>query len=336
MEKDKVRLTELVHSSGCNAKLPPGDLDAVLKSLPVFPNGKLLAGYETADDAFVYDLGNGLSMLQTVDFFPPMVDDPVVFGEIAAANALSDIYAMGGDPAVALSIVCFPSCLSLSVLHDIMLGAIGKAKEAGCTIAGGHTISDREPKFGLAVTGFVGKDKVWQNKGAVPGDVLVLTKKLGTGITMTALKGDEADENSISEALLSMRTLNRKSKEQATATDVHAATDVTGFSLMGHSSEMAAASGVSIVIDWNRLPLLEGVKYAQFGFVPEGRYTNEDYIGPDADTSALNQDERDIVYSPETSGGLLLAVPESDAHLIDGWVIGKVTEKRDKNVFVKK
>lgn len=336
MEKDNVKLTDLVHSSGCNAKLPPGDLDQVLKSLPYFPDRNILAGYETADDALVYDAGDGRLMLQTVDFFPPMVDDPRLFGEIAAANAISDIYAMGGRPAVALSIVCFPSCLPLSILREIMEGAIGKASEAGCTIAGGHTISDREPKFGLAVTGFAEKGRLWQNGGAVPGDVLVLTKKLGTGITMTALKGREADSVSVDEAVSSMRTLNKASCEQAGRAEVHAATDVTGFSLMGHSAEMASASGVSIEIAYGSLPLLRGAGYARFGFVPEGRYTNEDFLSARIDTSALSQEERDIVLSPETSGGLLLSVSERDAGLIDGWIIGRVTEKRECDVIVRR
>ena len=335
MEEGDVRLTDLVRSSGCNAKLPPGDLDSVLRNLPSFPDPAILAGYETADDAFVYDLGDGRAMLQTVDFFPPMVDDPQLFGEIAAANAISDIYAMGGEPSVALSIVCFPSCLPLSVLHDIMLGAIGKAREAGCTIAGGHTISDREPKFGLAVTGFADSGHVWQNRGAREGDAVVLTKKLGTGITMTALKGREADAGSVEEAVESMRTLNRKACSQARRCRIHAATDVTGFSLVGHASEMATASGVTIELSFGSLPLLEGARYAELGFIPEGRYTNEDFLGSKADLSALSQLERDIVLSPETSGGLLLSLPEEDAHLVDGWVIGHVSGYSGKAVAVR-
>ncbi len=333
MEKDKVRLTELVRSSGCNAKLPPGDLHSVLSSLPVYPDRSILGGYESADDAFIFDLGDR-AMLQTVDFFPPMVDDPYLFGQIAAANALSDIYAMGGEPRVALSLACFPSCLSLDVLELILRGGMDKAKEAGCTIAGGHTISDREPKYGLAVTGFADKDRVWQNKGAEEGDLLVLTKKLGSGITMTASKGGEASEDEFLEAAESMRTLNKAAKEEAEHLSVHAATDVTGFSLIGHSHEMAAASGVTIELDSSSVPLLKGAGHALYGFLPEGRYTNEDYLG-DKFISYADPSILDILLSPETSGGLLLSLPEKDAHRMTGWIIGRVIGKEEKPVIIR-
>ena len=333
------RLTELVRSSGCNAKLPPGDLHSVLGSLPHVPDMHLIGGYETSDDAFVYDIGDGRVLIETVDFFPPMVDDPYVFGEIAAANAISDIYAMGAEPAVALSLMCFPSCLDLSVMKAIMEGAIAKTSEAGAVIAGGHTISDREPKFGLAVTAIAEKESVWTNSGAQPGDVLVLTKKLGAGVMMTALKGGETDA---SDAVGSMRTLNRRARDEARDLRVHAATDVTGFSLLGHASEMAEGSGVSLRVSSSSLPFFDGAyDLARFGFIPEGRYTNEDYLHAKVLTdSRMDKTLRDLLFSPETSGGLLIALPESDGRELvrrlgpPALIIGRVAERTDHAVIV--
>ena len=344
MEKDMegTKLTSLVRSSGCNAKLPPGDLHKVLSGLPPFHSEALIAGYESADDAFVYDIGSGKVLIETVDFFPPMVDDPFLFGEIAAANALSDIYAMGAEPAVALSIACFPSCLDLDVLRKIMLGARSRTDEAGCAIAGGHTISDREPKFGLAVTAIHDKYRVWTNGGADVGDSLVLTKKLGVGILMTASKGGECPEDAYNEAVSAMRTLNKHARDTALEYRVHAATDVTGFSLLGHAAEMAEASGCMITLLSSALPVHGAVyELASFGFLPEGRYTNEDYIGdkvsfpPDFDPVL-----RDVMFSPETSGGLLLSMPERDAAeyimRMEGqaWKIGFVSPEGIKPVSV--
>ena len=336
---DEKRLTELVRSSGCNAKLPPGDLHEVLDSLPHDADARLIGGYEKSDDAFVYDIGDGKVLIETVDFFPPMVDDPVAFGEIAAANAISDIYAMGAEPSVALSLMCFPSCLPLSVMRSIMLGAISKTREAGCVIAGGHTISDREPKFGLAVTAIAVKESVWTNSGAVPGDVLVLTKRLGAGISMTAHKGGETDA---AEAIASMRTLNKRARDIARNLDVHAATDVTGFSLLGHSAEMADGSGTTISITFSSLQFFSGTEeLARFGFIPEGRYTNEDYLHDKvAFAEGLGKTERDLLFSPETSGGLLLSMPRPDAErFIEDFgapaaIIGAVEERGGVSVDV--
>ena len=309
-----IRLTELVRSSGCNAKLPPGKLSQVLGSLPKAEDARLLGGYEKSDDACVYDIGDGRVIIETVDFFPPMVDDPFVFGEIAAANALSDIYAMGGTPAVALSLMCFPSCLDLSVMRSIMLGAMEKTKESGCVIAGGHTISDREPKFGLCVTAVERKESVWTNSGAVEGDCLVLTKKLGSGVMMTGLKGGETEA---ADAIESMRTLNKRAAETARELRVHAATDVTGFSLLGHSFEMADGSGLTVHLSLSSLRFFpESYDLARFGFLPEGRYTNEDYLHDKVSFDCrVDKVHQDLLFSPETSGGLLLALPEEDAEL---------------------
>ena len=333
---EEVKLTSLVRSSGCNAKLPPGDLHKALDNLPIKRSEKLIEGFESSDDALVYDIGNGRVLIETVDFFPPMVDDPEVFGEIAAANAISDIYAMGGNPAIAMSLMCFPSCLDISVMRRIMEGAIRKCDEAGVVIAGGHTLSDREPKFGLAVTGFA--DKIWSNKGARPGDIAVLTKKLGVGLLMTAHK---AGENDAKEAIIQMRTLNKKAKEAAEDLDIHAATDVTGFSLMGHGYEAAVASGITLLIESDKLKFLPGAEEAaRFGFVPEGRYTNEDYLEDKVDVpESLPLYRRDMLFSPETSGGLLLFMSPLDAEKYlrrfpDAFIIGKVTDKEGKSVRV--
>ena len=333
---EEVKLTSLVRSSGCNAKLPPGDLHKALDNLPIKRSEKLIEGFESSDDALVYDIGNGRVLIETVDFFPPMVDDPEVFGEIAAANAISDIYAMGGNPAIAMSLMCFPSCLDISVMRRIMEGAIRKCDEAGVVIAGGHTLSDREPKFGLAVTGFA--DKIWSNKGARPGDVAVLTKKLGVGLLMTAHK---AGENDAKEAIIQMRTLNKKAKEAAEDLDIHAATDVTGFSLMGHGYEAAVASGITLLIESDKLKFLPGAEEAaRFGFVPEGRYTNEDYLEDKVDVpESLPLYRRDMLFSPETSGGLLLFMSPLDAEKYlrrfpDAFIIGKAIEKEGKSVRV--
>ncbi|WP_428581492.1 selenide, water dikinase SelD, partial [Sphaerochaeta sp.] len=207
MMMEAVRLTQMVKTSGCAAKLPPALLHEVLDSLPVMHSPNLEEGYEGSDDACVYRINEDLLMLQTVDFFPPMVDDPYLFGQVAAANALSDIYAMGGDPKLALNLVCFPSCLDLSVLRQILLGGQSKVEESGAVIAGGHTISDATPKYGLCVTGFAQEGKVWANKGARVGDVLILTKALGVGIINTAVKAGLASEEAAQAAIASMTTL---------------------------------------------------------------------------------------------------------------------------------
>ena len=334
--KTDVKLTSMVKTSGCAAKLPPEKLHRVIDNLPLMTDERLLEGFESADDALVYQVTDDIVSVQTVDFFPPMVDDPYVFGQVAAANALSDIYAMGGEPAVAMNLLCFPSCLELSVMDSILRGGISKAREAGAVIAGGHTIADPTPKYGLCVTGFMKKDEIWSNKGACEGDAVVLTKALGVGIVNTAAKGGEASEASISDAVSSMTRLNREARDRARAHVVHAATDVTGFSLAGHSQECAAASGVTIEIDTSSLPLIEGAtELARFGFIPEGRYTNEDYLHDKVSFSEdIPQELIDIAYDPQTSGGLLLFMPPSDARAFVREmdkpycrIIGSVTKK---------
>lgn len=336
-----VRLTSLVKTSGCAAKLSPKDLNNVLKQLPTFSDERLLEGFEHSEDALVYDIGDDRVIIETVDFFPPMVDDPFTFGEIAAANALSDIYAMGAEPKLAMNLMCFPSCLDLDVMKEILLGGSSKVKEANAIIAGGHTISDREPKYGLSVTGFSKKEDVWFNSGLKVGDVLVLTKKLGVGIVNTAAKVDEADKDSISDAIDSMRTLNKKARDYARDLNVHAATDVTGFSLLGHLKEMASSSKKSVIINYDGIKKIEGAEeLARFGFIPEGAYNNRDFLISDVEFSPdIKREEEDVLFDPQTSGGLLLSLKKEDAQIYlsrmkEAFIVGCVVEERDKLIKV--
>ena len=334
----------MVKTSGCAAKLPPEKLHRVIDNLPLMKSDKLLEGFESADDALVYSVTDDIVSVQTVDFFPPMVDDPFIFGEVAAANALSDVYAMGGKPAVAMNLLCFPSCLELDVMDKILRGGIQKVKEAGAVIAGGHTIADPTPKYGLCVTGYMKKDEVWSNSGAKVGDVVVLTKALGVGIVNTAAKGGEASKESIDAAVDSMTRLNKEARDKARKYTVHAATDVTGFSLAGHSQECAAGSGVTIEYDINELPTIEGaLELARFGLIPEGRYTNEDYLFDKVRfEEGIPQELIDLAYDPQTSGGLLLFMPEEDAKAFVKdmdkpycKLIGRVVPKTDRDVIFK-
>ncbi len=311
-----VRLTSLVKTSGCAAKLPPKELHRIIDSLPVLKSPHLVEGFETADDALVWKLDDsGNVCVQTVDFFPPMVDDPFVFGQVAAANALSDIYAMGGEPSIALNLVCFPACIDIDDMRKILLGGLDKAKEANTVIAGGHTISDPTPKYGLCVTSFMKQSDVWSNKGAFPGDAVILTKALGVGIVNTAAKVDEAEPQSVKQAVDSMTRLNKRARDVGRKYNVHAATDVTGFSLSGHGSEVAQASGVTLKINTTDLPVIDGaLELARFGFLPEGRYANEDFLIEKVHfADSIPREMKDLCYDPQTSGGLLLFMSPEEA-----------------------
>jgi len=278
----------------------------------------VLVGTKTADDAAVYRVSDELSIIQTVDFFTPIVDDPYCFGAIAAANSLSDVYAMGGKPALALNVVGFPrdsETLPMSVLAEILRGGAEKAREAGIDIVGGHTIDDREPKYGLCVTGFVHTDRYWSNVGARPGDRLLLTKPLGTGIISTALRSESANEAISGPAIQTMAALNRAAAEAAAQVDVHACTDVTGFGFLGHLREMLGERDLGVRVSLAAVPLLEGARdLAEQGFVPGGARRNleslEAHIQLDA---ALTDLDRLLLCDPQTSGGLLFAVPSATA-----------------------
>ncbi|MEJ2008254.1 MAG: selenide, water dikinase SelD [Acidobacteriota bacterium] len=319
--------------------MSPSILDSVLARLPKQSDPNVLIGFESADDAGVYLIAPDLALVQTVDFFTPIVDDPWTFGQIAATNALSDVYAMGGRPVSALSIVGFPNTgRDLDILEKIMQGGLAKMQEAGCSVIGGHSISDEEMKFGYAVTGVVDPRRVLVNRGARPGDRLVLTKRLGTGIIATALKKQKASEASVSASIESMRTLNRTASEVAHEFDVHAATDITGFGLLGHARGMAIASGVSLVFEPEHIEFFPGaLDCSRQGFIPGGLKNNVEFLtGCVEFDPKVPQEVRNLLFDPQTSGGLLLVVGEKDSAALAGKLrecgipaqqVGKVVEK---------
>jgi selenide,water dikinase len=295
-------------------------LDKVLASLPRVPNENVLIGFDTSDDAGVYKLTESLALVQTVDFFTPIVDDPYTFGAIAAANSLSDVYAMGGRPISALSILAYPPKGDLDELTQILTGGVEKMREAGCAVLGGHSIADEEIKFGYAVTGTIHPKRVKPNAGVVAGDALVFTKRLGTGVISTALKRGLASEADVSAAIDSMLTLNRVACERMLEFDVHGCTDVTGFGLIGHAREMALASDVTLEIEVDRILFLPGaVEYARAGAIPGGLRNNRDFaacvveIGVVEHGREIPEEIENLLYDPQTSGGLLISLPEKDA-----------------------
>ena len=291
-------------------------LDSVLSKLPKQTDPNVLIGFDTADDAGVYQLTPELALVQTVDFFTPIVDDPYTFGQIAAANSLSDVYAMGGRPISALSIVGFPQTgRDISILERILQGGLSKMQEAGCSVIGGHSIGDEEIKFGYAVTGLVNPARVLSNATARPGDRLLLTKRIGTGVIGTALKKNAASETAVRAAIESMSTLNRAASETALKFEVHSATDITGFGLLGHARGMAAASKVSMVIDHSKIDFLpEALNCSRQGFLPGGLKRNIEFISECVEfASGIPEEVRNLLYDPQTSGGLLLSVAAGDA-----------------------
>lgn len=273
-------------------------------------------GYDSSDDACVYQVSPEVAVIQTVDFFTPIVDDPYLFGQIAAANALSDVYAMGGVPKLAMNLLCVPNCLSLQTVRGILEGGHSKAVEAGCVIAGGHTIQDNEPKYGLCVTGFVHPDRILRNVGALPGDVLVLTKPLGAGILTTALKADLISPEARDEVYAHMATLNARAGQAVLQVEqVHACTDVTGFGLLGHTFEMTQEGSVTIRLHGKALPLMrEAREMAEMGVIPSGAYRNQDYVRPHLTLlPGAEQVLLDLASDPQTSGGLLVSLPPDQA-----------------------
>jgi len=308
------RLTELSRTSGWAAKIGPETLSKILGKLPKMENKNLIVGIETSDDAAVYKLNDETAIIQTLDFFTPVVDDPYTFGQIAAANSLSDVYAMGGKPTVALNIVCFPSCLSIDILGEILKGGADKVIEAGAVVIGGHTVDDNEPKYGLSVMGVVHPDKVLKNYGAKIGDVLIITKPLGTGIINTAIKGEIASEQAYNEAVKVMSTLNKYAGEIIVNYDITACTDITGFGLMGHAYEMASASQVTLKLFKDKIPYIESAKeYAQMGLVPAGSYNNRNYIEGKYEFNDTPEWMKDILFDPQTSGGLIITCSREES-----------------------
>jgi selenide,water dikinase len=290
-------------------------LDKVLASLPRVPNENVLVGFDTSDDAGVYKLTESLALVQTVDFFTPIVDDPYTFGAIAAANSLSDVYAMGGRPVSALTILAYPAKGDLEDLSQILKGGLDKMREAGCAILGGHSIADDEIKFGYAVTGTVHPKRFKPNSGAMPGDALVFTKLLGTGVISTALKRGLASDAHMESAIESMLTLNQAACERMLDFDVHGCTDVTGFGLAGHAREMALGSVVTLEIEVGQVRFLPGaIEYARAGAIPGGLKNNKDFASSVVELAReIPEEMENLLYDPQTSGGLLIALPESDA-----------------------
>ena len=325
---ESFRLTTMAKSAGCAAKLSPSILDALLKRFPPISDPNVIVGFETSDDAAVYRISDNLALVQTIDFFTPIVDDPFLFGQVAASNSLSDVYAMGGRPISALTIVAFPSSSPPEILEQIMRGGLSKMSEANCTVVGGHSIRDDELKFGYAVTGLIDPAKIWRNTRAKVGDKLLLTKLLGTGVISTALKSAAADEASLKSSTASMTTLNRKTAETLREIEsaaggndcVHAVTDVTGFGLLGHAREMAIGSGVSLRLNHSAIEYLPGaMDAARNRFFSGGLANNREFLeGCVGFDSNVPEEIRALLYDPQTSGGLLVAIaPEAATQALD-------------------
>ncbi len=335
------RLTERARAAGCAAKLGPADLSRILRSLPPVTHPDLLVGTSTADDAGVFRIAPDLALVQTVDFFTPIVDDPFQFGAIAAANAFSDVYAMGGEPRTALNVACFPDKdVPFEVLGEVLRGGLAKAEEAGVLVVGGHTVIDEEIKYGMAVTGFVHPDRIWRNVGARPGDALLLTKPLGTGIVTTAAKRGGGSEEATSAAITSMLTLNAAAARVLRAFEVHACTDVTGFGLLGHGYELAHGSSVRLELSAADLPRLPGVRaLVVAGHLTGGCRRNRAWLADKVEVdSDVPADVAELAWDPQTSGGLLVSVPAEQAGrardaLVSAGVkavdVGRVAERHD-------
>lgn len=329
---------------GCTAKLGAGILAHVLERLPKGPADKnLLIGYDSRDDAAVYQVSDDVAIVQTLDFFPPMVDDPYTFGKIAAANALSDVYAMGGDVRTALNIVCFPEDMDLNILGEIMRGGSEKVQEAGGTLAGGHSIADDSVKYGLSVTGVVHPGRIYPNNQGRPGDMLILTKKLGAGIICTANRIQEASKAAMEEAVKSMTTLNRRASEICRNYEIHACTDVTGFGFLGHLHEMMDGKS-SCEIFADKVPVMqEALHYADEFFLTAAGQKNRNYLEGYVQFDGISFAMEEVLFDPQTSGGLLIAVQPAQAEKLLGElqkegfpaaIVGKIREKTSAEIYV--
>jgi selenide,water dikinase len=355
-----MKLTAMAKAAGCAAKLSPAILDVVLRSMPRQSDPNVLVGFDTNDDAGIYLLAEGLAMVQTIDFFTPIVDDPNLFGQIAAANALSDVYAMGGRPVSSLSVVGFPEQGDPAILEQIVLGGLTKMIEAKCAVIGGHSIRNEDMLFGYAVSGVINPLRIWRNVGARDGDVLLFTRPLGTGVITTALKKDRASAESVAAVTAAMTTLNRAAAEALHEAEeksgvgeaIHAVTDVTGFSLLGHTREMALGdpgrgiAPVSVEIDHDAFEYFPGaLEAAREGHLSGGLKNNRAFIGDCAEfDSSVSEEHQSLLFDPQTSGGLLVAIaPESaDAalatlknHGVPARRVGKVVSKRSPLLFVR-
>lgn len=344
METD-VKLTKMASCAGCGAKVGAGTLVKLLDGFKTHTDPRLIVGYDKSDDASVYEINDETALIQTTDFFPPIVDDPYLYGQIAAANAISDVYAMGGEPKLALNIMCITETMDKATVQEILRGGYDKAYEAGVIITGGHTIHGAEPVYGLAVSGFVDPKRVLTNSGAKPGDAVILTKPLGVGIITTAAKALLAEENLLDKIYKQMAMLNKTARDIMVKYTAHSCTDVTGFSLLGHSLEMAQGSNCTINFIADKIPYhKEAYEFADMGFIPAGAYRNREYA--EAFVKADESIERpmlDICFDPQTSGGLLIsidgseatkAVSEMKAAGLCAEIIGSVSEKMEYPIYL--
>lgn len=341
---EDIKLTKLANCAGCGAKVGAGVLAKLLSDLPTLQDDNLLVGFDKSDDAAVYRIKDDLALVQTLDFFPPIADDPYTFGQIAATNALSDIYAMGGEPKLALNIMCVPKNMPKEAVHEILRGGYEKCAEAGAIICGGHSIYDEEPKYGLSVTGFVHPERMWKNHGAKPGDVLFLTKPIGIGVLTAAQRGDLLEPKTHDLMIRLMTTLNKSARDVLVDFDVHACTDVTGFSFLGHLYEMCSGSDVSAEIDADSITLIpEALDFARIGILPEGMYRNRTYAESAVDVGNTELAVCDLLFDPQTSGGLLVAVPPEEADAVFDALhdqvpcaqrVGRIVPKREKSIYL--
>lgn len=311
-------LNKFTACGGCIAKLPQGLLKEALTNIPKFDDPNLLVGFDSSDDGAVYQVSDDLAFIQTLDFFPPMVNDPYLFGQIAAANALSDIYAMGGEVKTALNIVCFPEEEDPAILGQILRGGAEKVKEAGGVLCGGHSINDQEPKYGLSVTGLVHPKKILTNNACRLGDQIILTKPLGVGMITSAYKADVVSQESYDQAVQSMQTLNKYAIEAAKQYDIHSCTDVTGFGFLGHLNEMVRPKEYSIVVDAKAVPYIpEAKRLAEEFLLTSGGQKNREFLQDKVSFEGVSEAMEEILFDPQTSGGLLIAVSKEDApHLL--------------------
>ena len=314
MSETEVKLTKLAKCAGCGAKVGAGVLAQLLEGIKVHSDPNLLVGFDKSDDASVYKVSDDLALVQTVDFFPPIADDPYTFGQIAATNALSDVYAMGGEPKLCLNIMAIPAKMPKEAVHELLRGGYDKVYEAGALITGGHSILDDEPKYGLAVTGFVHPDKILTNSGAKPGDVLLFTKPIGIGILTTAAKAEMCSDESKALAVRMMTTLNKAARDVMVKYRTHACTDVTGFGMIGHLFEMAQGSDTQITLNVDNIDLIpEALELARNGILPEGMYRNRTFAQAAVDEGDTELAKQDMLYDPQTSGGLVIAIDPADA-----------------------
>ena len=343
--ENEVKLTKLAACAGCGAKVGAGTLAALLEGFKTHTDPRLIVGYDRSDDASVYVLDSETALVQTTDFFPPIVDDPYLYGQIAAANALSDVYAMGGAPKLALNILCVAKGMDAHTVQEILRGGYDKVYEAGAIVTGGHTIEGAEPIYGLAVSGFVHPDRVLTNSGAKPGDALILTKPLGVGILTTAAKADMVDADTLARIHRQMATLNKAARDVMVRYPVHSCTDVTGFALLGHSCEMAQGSGCTIHIAAAAVPFHpEALEPAEMGLIPAGAYRNRSFAEKHVCAAPhVSRAMQDILYDPQTSGGLLFALPQACAEdclaelrevCPQAAIIGHVTERQDAAIYL--